>query len=36
MAVWLRSGPQRDDLAADVATALEAEPAAGESFESLA
>jgi hypothetical protein len=29
-------GPQRDDLAPDVAAALEAEPAAGELFDSLA
>jgi hypothetical protein len=29
-------GPQRDDLAPDVAAALEAEPAAGEFFDSLA
>jgi len=29
-------GPQRQDLAADIAAALEAEPAAGEFFDSLA
>lgn len=29
-------GPQRDDLAPDLATALEAEPAAGEFFDALA
>ncbi len=29
-------GPQRDDLAPDIAAALEAEPAAGEFFDSLA
>lgn len=34
--VLTAEGPQRDDLAADVAAALDADPAAGEFFDSLA